>query len=280
MSGTITVYFGAMMSGKTSRLLSIIKERERSEMRNGFIHRKRILVIKPKVDKRYAEIVSNHRDSCFIASHDNPQFNNHGAIPMDNEELTPEYVNDLYESRNSNPPRYIFIDEGHFFKNIAEVAQAFKDVGVHIFISGLDMDYRGVEFENMKKVIELADFAHLRKGECGTLGCENPSRYSYYKGFDQDSENQPRLIVGGSESYVPLCETCYNQMDYWRRGDTPLPTPPPSPPTQPPPPTPTSESGEQDSPDPSSSEEEENVDNTNENSGISGWFAQAASWFQ
>lgn len=240
--GTITVYYGPMFSGKTTRLLQLVLSREetlkRDKFKNSFVlglNKNSYMVLKPQVDNRYEKLIQESSspsqsrlpssDVSYIASHDNPAQNKVRATNVTNETLSVNYVHQTLFGPDSKNPRYVYIDEGHFFDNIVEVARELRNQGSHVFIACIDVDYKGCAFENIEDLIKIADFSYNLRGKCGTMDCLNPSTRTYLKEFDTQ---ESRLIVGGSDKYIPLCERCFNHLHYWDMDQSLDNVPPPS----------------------------------------------------
>jgi thymidine kinase len=187
---SLTVYYGPMFSGKTTRLIQLINKYPSTSS----------LVIKPYIDNRYS--------SNKIVSHGHLTVGLWDATTSTNA-LPIKHLNETKSLLNGpeGMPRYVFIDEGHMF---GELLVPFVSIamasGAHVFVTTIDKVFNGSEFKCIKELIELSDWAHYKQGKCNR--CENKSVYSHLKNTPNATDKKSEtIIVGGSELYEPLCES-------------------------------------------------------------------------
>ena len=130
-TGSIEVIVGSMYSGKTEELIR--------RLRRAQIARQRVQVFKPLIDDRYAddEIVS------------------HSAlrIPAANVRTAREILEGV-EGRT----QVVGIDEAHFYDDeIPNVVETLADMGKRVIVAGLDLDYLGVPFEHVTRILAQAE---------------------------------------------------------------------------------------------------------------------------
>lgn len=179
---SITIYYGPMFSGKTTRLIQLIKRKSPEEC----------LIIKPQIDDRY------HIDR--IVSHNNVSVAAKAVKSLD----------DALIRKSKNGCRYIFIDEGHMFGDqLIPFITKTRATGYHVFVSAVEKVFDGSDFQCIKEVIAIADWAHHKQGKCSR--CDNKSFYSHLK-TQPGTSNGNGIIVGGAELYEPLCEECFNKI--------------------------------------------------------------------
>lgn len=168
-----------MFSGKTKTLISLISE----HLKN----RKKVVVFKPKLDDRYAEqaIVSHDKDEVPAYSVNRPA-----------------EILDLFHRAD-----VVAIDEVQFFDpSITEVCETIADYGKTVIVAGLDLDYLGRPFGSMPQLMSLADEIIKLNSVC--TFCSGRARFSH-----RVSKDQGVVVLGEKDKYVPLCRSCYNEMN-------------------------------------------------------------------
>ncbi len=160
-------------------------------------------VFKPSVDTR----------SQFIESRTGDKIECDVIAPNDD-------ILKLFDTFNKNNVDVIIIDEAQWLN--ANQIQALKDFAIDVDIPvicyGLLTDFKSILFEGSKRLIELAD----RKDEiksicwCGKLATQNARIHevevngTLEKKVVKDGE---QFLVGGNESYVPLCYKHFRDND-------------------------------------------------------------------
>lgn len=179
---SITVYYGPMFSGKTTRLQQIADKYPPDS----------VLTLKPVIDDRYSI-------NCIV-SH-----TGHSVEAKAVKELSCK----LFNSWKKNV-RYVVIDEAHMFGDslIPFILKA-RDYGIHVHIAAVDKVFDGSDFGVISKVIKLADWSFYKQGTCGNVNCANKSVYSHLKASPNDKDTT--IIVGGSDLYEPLCADCFKK---------------------------------------------------------------------
>jgi thymidine kinase len=164
-----------MFSGKTEESIRRIK---RAQIANQNVE-----IFKPELDKRY--------DEHDVVSHNQ---NTISSVPV---ESSSQIL--LYASDNE----VVGIDEAQFFDNeLPNVCNQLADSGVRVIVAGLDMDFKGKPFGPMPALLSIADFVtkvHAICIQCGAL-----AQFSFRK-----VKNDKQVMLGETESYVPLCRNCY-----------------------------------------------------------------------
>ncbi len=176
----IEVICGPMFSGKTEELIRRIKRVK--------IAGENYIVIKPRIDSRYEGEVDG------ISTHDNVSLN---AIMLNN--CLPDV---FYESKDYD---VIAIDEAQFFdKYLYQIVRELSDRGKRVIISGLDTDFRREPFVTMSNLMAIADRVDKLHSIC--MGCKKDAVYSL-----RTTDEKDLMVIGSSESYIPLCGKCYVQ---------------------------------------------------------------------
>lgn len=174
MQGHLTVITGPMFAGKSTELLKRIQWANQGEKR-------KILVLKPKMDERYS--VKK------IVSHDGY------STLAQNIDRWPEYPDNIEE---------IFIDEVQFLTNPYYEGDLVQDVkntlskNISITVSGLDMNWKGQPFFIMAALLAMADDVLKFKSEC--VVCGRPASHTGKKLPDDEI-----VALGSQDIYEPLC---------------------------------------------------------------------------
>jgi len=173
--GSIEVICGPMFSGKTEELIR--------RLRRSQIARRRVVILKPEIDDRYA---ADHLVS-------------HSALRIPS--LTVRTSADVY--RQAREAEVIGIDEAQFLdEGIVGVCEALADEGKRVLVAGLDLDYRGVPFEPIPQLLARAEYITKTLAICVVCGAP-AGRTQRVGGRDE------RILVGSSEYYEARCRNCY-----------------------------------------------------------------------
>ena len=176
--GWVEVICGSMFSGKTEELIRRIK---RAQFAN-----QKLLLFKPSIDNRYSE------DS--VVSHQGNAL--HAQLINSSEEIWTYWKNE----------RVVAIDEAQFFDaGIIQISNELAKKGVRVIIAGLDMDYMGVPFGPMPKLLCIAEYVTKVHAIC--LSCGNLAQFSH-----RLVEDKELFLLGAVDSYKPLCRSCFNKV--------------------------------------------------------------------
>lgn len=183
----LTLFYGTMESGKTTKLLQ-----------DNFNYRKhghKVLIIKPLIDTKGGNTVINRtNDSANV------------DILLGRED---SIFDDNYISLIKNT-EVILVDEAQFLseKQIIEFWMLAHEVGITVICYALKSDFRGRLFPGTEALIGFSD----RKNEltvnckCGETAVFNARKVNGKFVYDGDIV----AIDGDNDvSYVPLCSTCY-----------------------------------------------------------------------
>lgn len=181
MNGSVTVILGCMYSGKSTRLLELVRRTD--------LGRRQFALVKPAVDARYStsEVVSHdgRRYPCTVV-----------PVAMQMLEVVPTDIEAL------------FIDEAQFFgPELLEVVNSFARRGVRVTVAGLDLTFQGEPFPSMvplvfsaEEVVKLTAICDL----CGEDACRSQRVVDGIPVLDGDV-----VQVGGVEAYEPRCRSCF-----------------------------------------------------------------------
>jgi len=176
--GRLEVITGPMFCGKTDELLR--------RLRRAIIAKQKIQVFKPGFDIRYSnEKVTSHAG------------NEYEAYPVENISEVPTLLLD--------DVTVVAIDEAQFFdEEIIPVVQDLVDRGIRVIVAGLDMDFRGVPFGQMPKLLSLAEVVDKLHAICMVCG-EEATRTQRLVDGEPAYFDDPIIIVGASEMYEARC---------------------------------------------------------------------------
>ena len=176
--GRLEVIAGPMFCGKTDELLR--------RLRRAIIAKQEIQVFKPGFDIRYgSEKITSHAG------------NEYEAYPVENISEVPALL--------LNDVTVVAIDEAQFFgEEIVRVVQDLVDRGIRVIVAGLDMDFRGVPFGQMPKLLALAEVVDKLHAICMVCG-EQATRTQRLVDGEPAYFEDPIIIVGASEMYEARC---------------------------------------------------------------------------
>ena len=170
---------GSMFSGKTEELLRRIR---RAEFAN-----QKIELFKPAIDTRYdeTEVVSHNENSRI-------------STPVNSSSEILLYI-------NMSEVQVVAIDEVQFFdEGIVEVCNQLANAGIRVIVSGLDMDYKGIPFGPMPKLMAVAEYVSKQHAIC--TRCGDLAHFSY-----RIVPNEKQVLLGEKDAYEPLCRHCYDE---------------------------------------------------------------------
>ena len=173
--GRVEVICGSMFSGKTEELIR--------RMKRAQFARQKVEIFKPSLDTRYSEeeVVSHEGNSIM-------------STPVDNAESILLLSDDI---------QVVGIDEAQFFgDNIVDVCNELAARGVRVIVAGLDLDFRGVPFGPMPKLLAIAD--DVRKVHAICLHCGALAYVSH-----RLVAGEKQVLLGEKQEYEPLCRECY-----------------------------------------------------------------------
>jgi thymidine kinase len=178
-TGYLEMVIGPMFSGKTTWLI----EKYKSYTYIG----KKVLVINYSADIRYS--------TTMLSSHDRIE------IPC----VFSSLICDDSDVWNAvKDADVILINEGQFFSDlIGSVRMMVDTMNKHVFISGLDGDFRREKFGDILDLIPICDKVEKLSALCAI--CRNGTPAIFSKRLTDES-NQ---VVIGSDNYKPLCRNCY-----------------------------------------------------------------------
>ena len=173
--GWIEVIAGSMFSGKTEELIRRLRRAE--------IAKQRVEIFKPHIDIRYSEEE--------VVSHDE---NTIRSTPVTSSQ------NILLLANNVD---VIGIDEAQFFDDgLIEACNKLANQGIRVIVAGLDMDFKGVPFGPIPKLMATAEYVTKVHAVC--VRCGNLAQFSH-----RLSDSEKLVVLGETDIYEPLCRYCY-----------------------------------------------------------------------
>ena len=176
----ITLIYGPMFSGKTTKLIEIYKEM--------LAQKKNCIAINYELDTRYGKNK--------IISHDGLAITCYSITNID------DFINNSATKELISSADFIFINEAQFFESILpSVLYLTNILKKNVVLCGLDLDYKRQKFGTMMDLLSKATNVFKMTGKC--VKCNGLSCYSH-----RIVSSYFQILIGTSE-YIPLCETCY-----------------------------------------------------------------------
>ncbi len=174
--GVFEIITGPMFSGKTTTLV----KKWNDFKKKGY----KTKCFKPALDNRYAQ---NH-----IVTHSGTSIE---AVVVNSSQEILNHIEDL---------DVLIIDEIQFFDtNIITVVSTILSNNITVVGSGLEFDYMGNHFGEMKQLKKLASSLSRLTGSCNV--CNKVGTHTYRKNKD----NLDTVVIGSDDIYEIRCETCY-----------------------------------------------------------------------
>lgn len=178
--GWIELICGPMFAGKSEELLRKLKRLDYADVD--------YLIFKPKIDVRTNKKIAS-RDGRNMASID---FEHSYEIL------------DFILSREKMP-HVVAIDEAQFADdNLIEVCEVLADVGLIVYVSALDKNFKNEPFPVTAKLACVAEYVHKLSAICTECGA--PGTVSQRMVNDKPSSyDSPIVQIGDYESYTVRC---------------------------------------------------------------------------
>jgi thymidine kinase len=178
----LTLIYGPMFSGKTTKLLELYNNSVNS------YGQEKCLAFNYKLDTRYGE---NQ-----IITHDGKKIDCISLIDID------DFISNEKTRSLILNAQYIFINEAQFFKNIdSTVLHLHEILKKDVILCGIDLDYKRNKFGSMMNLVSSATKVYALKGICKL--CGGASEFSH-----RTVANSLQILIGYNQ-YIPLCEKCY-----------------------------------------------------------------------
>ena len=175
--GYLKIILGCMYAGKTSKLINIYNMMKFSNIPT--------IVINFEEDNRY--------DNTLMSTHDKKM------IPCI------KTLNLMNLVDNIDKYKVIIINEGQFFNDLFEFVKLMLNHDKHIYVCGLDGDYKMNKFGQMLDLIPYCNEVEKLTAICSI--CKNGTKAYFTKRIS--SEKGQKVI--GSDNYLPVCRKCHNK---------------------------------------------------------------------
>ena len=173
--GRLVLILGPMFSGKSTRLIEII--------RKYTYKAKKTIMIKYFADKRYSE-------KSEVVTHDLIKYD---SIDCGN-------LGDSFEILKNYD--VIGIDEGQFFPDLVEICEKLVLLKKIVIIAALNGDFRMEPFPVISRIISKADKIKLLKAYC--FNCHKDAKFSL-----RIVQSNETVLIGAGEAYKPACRECH-----------------------------------------------------------------------
>jgi thymidine kinase len=118
------------------------------------------------------------------------------------------YVSSLFSVKNEviESCTVFLINEGQFFAELATFVQELLEKKKTVVVCGLDGDFKRAKFGQMLDIIPLCDKVTKLTATCEMCKLANcPAIFT----VRLDSKTRDQVLVGGAETYKPVCRACY-----------------------------------------------------------------------
>ena len=181
-TGFLELVIGPMFSGKTSTILELERMYNLSNLNT--------CVINYAEDTRYSDEYLSTHDKVMI-----PCINSLTISGVLTKSVVDE--NDVF-----------LINEGQFFPDLYEaVIGLVEEHGKIVHVCGLDGDFQRNGFEEIMKLIPLADKITKKTAICMSCKDGTPALFSHRI----SKETEVKVI--GSDNYMPVCRKCYLELN-------------------------------------------------------------------
>jgi thymidine kinase len=182
--GYLEVILGPMFSGKTSKLIDIYKQYQYCSIP--------VLVINHSADVRYSNTTMN--------THDN------ASVPCVFSAKLLDVITENINLFTANGSVAVLINEGQFFPDLYNAVYEMVNIyKAHVYVAGLDGDYRRQKFGQMLDLIPISNTVYKLNSLCAM--CKNGTKAIFSYRIDVQKKEQVQI---GSSEYLPLCRQCYS----------------------------------------------------------------------
>ena len=186
-TGYLEIILGPMWSGKTTELVKLYNKFKYCNID--------ILTINYLHDTRYSDNSISTHDKINIPCHMLQKLQDISDIKNDE-------VTDIFKDS-----KVILINEGQFFKDINEwVNISVNKYNKHVYICGLDGDYKRKSFDNFLELIPYSDKVKKYSAICSECK-ERPAIFTH-----RINNNIEQELIG-NDIYKPMCRKCYNTIN-------------------------------------------------------------------
>lgn len=178
-SGSLQLFVGPMYAGKTSKLIETYEECIDSE--------NRVIVLTHSDEIRYS--------IDKLSTHDQKK------IECFKYDTISSFINEKADAIKEC--KVILIDEGQFFKDLLEILPLINQLHKHVYVFGLDGDFKRNKFGQILDLIPHCDRIEKLHAKCNV--CSNQAIFSH-----RTNDSSEQVLIGNESVYQPLCRDCYN----------------------------------------------------------------------
>ena len=191
--GSINVITGPMFSSKSTTLIS--------KVNRYAIAGRRCAILKWEGDTRYDDNADGMNGK-GVVTHDGQIY---PSITLRENQFI-RWCEQEIKKADSEEDKYdvVGVDEGQFFKGLAEGCELLANAGYVVIVAGLVGTSDRTLFNEMGDLLPLADNILFLKAVC--VWCKERGA-SFSKRICGGRE---KVLVGGSDKYVAVCRKCFN----------------------------------------------------------------------
>ena len=178
-AGSLQLFVGPMYAGKTSKLIETYEECIDSE--------NRVIVLTHSDEIRYS--------IDKLSTHDQKK------IECFKYDTITSFINEKADAIKEC--KVILIDEGQFFKDLLEILPLINQLHKHVYVFGLDGDFKRNKFGQILDLIPHCDRIQKLHAKCNV--CSNQAIFSH-----RTNDSSEQVLIGNESVYQPLCRECYN----------------------------------------------------------------------
>ena len=190
-AGKLSVVCGTMFSGKTEELLRRVRRAYYSDVG--------VQIFSPSTDTRRTGRLVSHAGTDLADL----------SVPFCVTVVTPH---ELFSTRVRPNVQFVALDEAQFFAPaVVPEVLLLLDRGVSVLACGLDRDFRGQPFGSIPQLLAHADERLSLTAICASCKSESGSMTHRLVAGDE------QVLIGARDAYAPLCRTCWNDAQRYRR---------------------------------------------------------------
>jgi len=174
-SAYLELIIGPMFSGKASRLVDIYKQCKFCNIP--------VSVVNHSIDTRYHDTMLSTHDKVMIPC------------------IKAKCITDILDILATS--QVIIINEGQFFEDLYTTVVSLLSQGKKIYVGGLDGDFERKKFGHILDLIPMCDKVTKLTSLCSI--CKDGKSGIFSKRLTMETEQ----TIVGSDSYIPVCRSCY-----------------------------------------------------------------------
>ncbi|WP_036268979.1 thymidine kinase [Mesoplasma seiffertii] len=187
--GWIELITGCMFAGKTEEFIRRLRRHDYAKHN--------VIAFKPLIDQRYS--VNS------IASHSGTML---PSFPV----ASTNDIRNIFERENQKQKiDVVGIDEVQFLDAaVVDYIDELANQGIIVIVTGLDKDFKSQPFQNVDKLLPLAEFVEKLTAICHKCG-NFANRTQRIINGQPAAADSPIVLVDGKDSYEARCRKCYQK---------------------------------------------------------------------